>query len=302
MQKKWKVFLSEYIHPAAKEFLLEHSEVLDRQEELYLADAVLSRNLGIDQSFLNKATKLKVIGIHGSGMDGVDLMAVKNRGIEVFSTPYLNAQSVAELIVAFALNLSRKLQTATHHIEKIAAPELKGKELMGKQVGFLGTGAIANCAAKIFCHGFGLKAIGYSPSYTEKKAKNCLIAYAPDIQTVLKCSDYLCICMPLNEQTKGLIGERELTLMKPQAYLINCARGGIVDEKALWKSLKNGEIAGAACDVFQCEPISSAHPLLSLDNFIATPHIGGNTEEALYRVGMEVVKGIIQRLRARTEE
>lgn len=290
------IFLKEPIHPAAVDFLQRYAQILKRDEELEQADAVLTRNLRIDSAFMDRAKRLKVVGIHGTGVDGVDLAAAQMRGIEVFCTPHINAQSVAELNVALALQLSRKLNQVPLHLGKNAPAALQGFELSDKQAGFLGTGEIAQRTAKILCDGFRMRACGYSPSYTFEKAKGKRIAYAVDVESVLQNADYVFICAPLNAQTHHLIDAELLAKMKGSAYLINCARGGIVKEEALEEALRKKEIAGAACDVFCEEPIQSCHPLLYLENFIATPHIGANTEEALLRVGMEVARGIVQRL------
>ena len=295
------VFLKESIHPSAIEFLQRYARILKRDEELEWADAVLTRNLRIDSSFIDKAKSLKVIGIHGTGTDGVDIASAQVRGIEVFCTPHINAQSVAELNVALALQLSRKLTYVRQYLQQNAPKALQGIELMDKQAGFLGTGEIAQRTAKILCDGFGMQANGYSPSYTPKKANGKRIAYAADLKTVLQKADYFFVCTPLNKETYNLVDAEQLTHMKQSAYLINCARGGVVDEVALEEALRKKKIAGAACDVFYNEPIQPQHPLLRLENFIATPHIGANTEEALYRVGMEVAQGIVQRLNGEKE-
>jgi len=294
--KIMNVFLCEFIHPVAKEYLERHSTILSSYEALGQADAVLSRNLRIDAEFMDKTPNLKVIGVHGTGTDGVDLEEAKRRGIQVFSTPHMNSQSVAELNLAMAMMLSRKLNEAHLYLGSNAPVALKGVELQGKKAGFIGTGEIARRSAKLLCGGFGMQAIGVSPSYTKERAKGNLIACADSLQQVLCEADYLFICAPLTNDTRQMIGEKELAWMKPTAFLINCARGGIVEENALYKALLQKALAGAACDVFEREPVTQENPLLELDNFIATPHIGANTEEALLRVGMAAAQGIIYRL------
>ena len=295
----YRVYLQEPIHPAAEAYLRAHVQLLTREADLPLADAVLTRNLRIDAAFLEQAKNLKVIAIHGTGRDGVDEEAAQARGVEVFSTPGRNAQAVAELIAAMALMLSRRLPQAAACLGESAPAALLGQELRGKCAGFLGTGQIARRAAEIFCGGFGMRTIGYSPSYTRKKAAQCRIGFAPGVEAVLREADYVCMCLPLNGETRGMLGKQELGWMKRSAYLINCARGGLVDEQALAEALRRGRIAGAAADVFAEEPVSPENPLLQLPNFFATPHIGGNTEQALYAVGMAAAEGIVQRLTRR---
>ena len=297
-----KVFLCEFIHPEAKKYLERNAEIISDWNNINEVDAIINRNLQITKEIMDKAYNLKVIAIHGTGMDGVDMGEAKKRGIHVFSTPHQNADSVAEMIVGLILSLTRKISLAGKLIGKgkkidNAPSELKGIELRGKTFGLIGVGDIAIRASKIMKYGFGMKVIGFSRSLTKEKAKDIDIGYCSSIDEVLKSSDIVNIGVSLNNSTVNMINNEKIKLMKRTSYLINTSRGKVIDEKALYNALKNNEIAGAACDVFVNEPPTLDNPLLSLDNFIATPHIGANTDEALYRVGMSVVKGILERVK-----
>lgn len=299
--KNYKVLVCEPIHPAALEKIKQFADILPSYDKLSEADAVVNRNLSLTREELQKAKNLKVIGIHGTGTDGVDLEAAYEQSIQVFNVPSQNAESVAELIVCQILMLARKI----HPIQKklmTGAPlsntpaEFYGMELKGKTFGMLGVGEIAKRTCQILTQGFGMRAAGYSRSLTPELAEKYGITYCSSTEELLRQSDVVSVGLALCKETEGWVGRLEFDQMKPTALFINTARGKLIDEKALYAALRSGKIAGAACDVFECEPPTELNPLLSLPNFIATPHIGAHTEEALYRVGMAVAEGIEARL------
>lgn len=297
----YKIFLCETVHPEVYRMLRERSEIIDSFERIREADAVINRNLKMDRAFLEQCSSLKVIGIHGTGRDGVDLQAAAERGIKVVYTPHENADSVAELVMALALNLARKVCLADRMLQAGAdvpkAPGfLTGMELRGKTLGLIGTGDIGRRTASMFRAAFSMKVIGYSPSLNEEKAAKLGMECAEDIREVFRRSDIVSVSVPLTDQTRGLIGSQELAAARPGMLLINTSRGGVVDEAELYQSLVSGKIGGAACDVFASEPPTRENPLVTLDHFIATPHIGAATDEALYRVGKSVVKQIFDAL------
>ena len=174
--------------------------------------------------------------------------------------------------------------------------ELQGMELAGKTLGLIGVGDISRQTADICRKGFNMEVIGWSRSLTEEKARRMDMAWAESMTEVLQKADIIVVGVALTPETYHLLGKAQFAQMKPGALLINTTRGAVLDEEALYESLTNGEIGGAACDVFAEEPVSVGHPLLALDNFVATPHLGANTEEALKRVGMAVVQGVLNRL------
>lgn len=303
-----KTFLCEYIHPAARQALEEFSEIISDWERLPECDAIINRNLQLTGTMLEKAANLKVIAVHGTGLDGVDLDAAKELGIQVFNTPYRNAASVAELNIALMLMTARKISQIQKNMEagvSFAEPAvvsgLQGMELGGKTAAFLGVGEIAKRTIAICKNGFGMKCIGWSRSLTKEKAENLGVDYAASIIEAVKDADFVVLGMALNEETRGIIGEKELYAMKPGAVLINTARGALVEEEALLQVLKNAvegkrdSLIAAGLDVVIDEPVTKENLLYQLSNVVLTPHVGANTEEALYRVGMACVEGIKER-------
>ena len=292
-----KVFLCEHIHKDALQLLQTKAEIVDDWARIGEVDAIVNRNLHLDRELLSKAHNLKVVAIHGTGSDGVDLEYCRENGIAAFNVPYENSHSVAELIVALSLILLRKLHLADRLVcggqpITTAPAVLMGSELAGKTLGLVGVGDIARRAARMMQSGFGVKVIGCSPSLTAEKAEELGIGFCPTMQQVLQQADIVNVGVHLTPETQNLIGERELACMKPTAILINTARGGVVDAEALYKALTSGQIAAAACDVFVQEPPTKENPLVGLENFVATPHIGANTDEALRRVGVKMVEEI----------
>lgn len=309
-----KVFLCEYIHPEAYAYLKAHAEVIHDWDRLSEAEALIDRNLKITDEIMETAKSLRLIGIHGTGVDDVDMAAAGRRGIQVFSVPHQNSRSVAEMNVALMLALGRKIvradrilrgQAGRSAAESTGSPEsemtdrmaeLQGMELAGKTLGLIGVGDISRQTADICRKGFNMEVIGWSRSLTEEKARRMDMVYADSMAEVFQKADVIVVGVALTPETRHLIGREQFAQMNPKAMLINTTRGAVLDEQALYESLAKGEIGGAACDVFAEEPISAGHPLLALDNFVAAPHLGANTEEALRRVGMAVVQGVLNRL------
>lgn len=294
-----KTFLCEYIHPSARQELESFSEIVSDWSRLPECDALINRNLQLTGEVLKTAKKMKVIAVHGTGMDGVDLEAARELGIKVFNTPYRNAASVAELNIALMLMAARKVALLQRNMEEGASfadpavmSGLQGSELGGKTVAFLGVGEIAKKTIRICKNGFGMRCIGWSRSLTKEGAKILDIEYAGSIAEAVETADFVVLGMALCEETRGIIGEKELAFMKQGAILINTARGALVEEEALVKALSCRQLAAAGLDVVVDEPVTKEHALQKLSNVVLTPHIGANTEEALYRVGMACVDGI----------
>lgn len=297
-----KVFLCEYIHPDAREKLLQNAEIIGDWERIGECDALINRALQITAEVMERTPNMKVIAIHGTGTDGVDLQEAERRGIKVVYAPHRNAISVAEHIAGLILAVARKIVYARRLIDKGTQDgwsELGGIELRGKILGLIGTGGIAKELIRIFRDGFGMHVIGTSRSFTPEKAEALGITFAPDKTTVLKSADIVNIGVPLTPETRGMINAEALAQMKPSAILINTARGAVVDEAALYEHLRDGKLFGAACDVFATEPVAAEHPLLSLPNFVATPHLASNTDDALRRLGFDCVDQILDVLAGR---
>lgn len=295
---KHKVFLCEYIHPSAQARLAAEAEIISDPARLAECDAAINRNLKMDDAWQEKCPNMRVIGIHGTGTDGVDLVAAKARGIRVVNTPGENALSVAELVVTFALMLSRHVAQFDRALlagEPLVngGGTLTGMELTGKTFGMVGCGEIAMIAARKLQAAFDMRLVGYSPSLTEEKAARLGIVRCATPAEVFEQADIVNIGAKLIPETVDLVDAEVLSHAKPGCMLINTARGPIVNEKALYEALTSGRLAAAACDVFAQEPPTKENPLVGLPNFIATPHIGANTEEALSRVSNSVVEQVL---------
>lgn len=292
-----KVFLCEPIHQKAYRQLIENYEVIHSYDKIQECQVIISRNLKINQSFIDQCPLLELVVIHGTGYDDVDVEYLKSKHIHLCNTPGLNALSVAELIVTFVLQLSRQTSCLqknylANKIQTVAPIEYLGHEISHKTFGLIGTGQIALKAAQILHDGFHMNIIAYSRSLTPSRAKELGIVYCQSMEEVFEKADYISIGTSLNQETYHMIDAKLFSLMKPTAYLINTARGAIVNENDLYEYLKEKKIAGAALDVLEFEPVKYTHPLLSLDNVVYTPHIGGSTDEALLRVGNAVVQSI----------
>jgi D-3-phosphoglycerate dehydrogenase len=253
--------------------------------EISDADAVVSfPGLPLTRRVIEAAPKLKIIAQHSIGYDNVDIQAATDKKVLVTIGLQEGPQVVAEHAIGFMIALSRKFNLATDSIKKgeWKPREMWGSELLGKTVGIIGLGRIGSCLARI-AQAFGMKIMTYDPYATRERARD-VGAELVDLVTLLKESDYITIHVPLTEETRKLISEKEFRLMKSGAFLINCARGAIVDEEALYVALVEGRIAGAALDVFSNEPPSSTHSLFKLSNVMFTPHTAGATRESLVRL------------------
>ena len=228
---------------------------------------------------------LKVIGRAGIGVDNIDIETAGKLGIPVVNSPTGATASVAELAIGQMLALVRFIPKADSSMKKgeWIKKQLKGSELSGKTLGLIGSSYIAQYVAKI-ANCFGMNVLVYSPNCTDEKAEK-MGAKRKDLSDLLKESDFVSLHIPHNKGSHYLLNEETIGMMKPGAYLINCARGGVVEENALYNALKNRKIAAAAVDVFEQEPPEKENKLLSLENVIATPHIGANTKEGQIKAG-----------------
>ena len=293
-----KVFLCEPIHHSAFSLLKDHFTIIDQYSKIQECDVIISRNLHLNEELLKQCSNLKLIAVHGTGYDDVDIDYAKTHNIHLIHTPGQNALSVAELNIGLMLSLSRKINKLDHDkknnlIHDVAPVSYLGNEVSYKTAGFIGVGTIAKETINILKNGFHMSILGYSPSLTPEIAQSLSIGYCDHIDEIFKQSDYIFICCPLNNDTFHMIHKHHFSLMKKTAYLINTARGAIVNEDDLYEALKGNKIAGAGLDVMSDEPISLPHPLLTLDNVIYTSHMGASTDEALKRVGLCMVEGIL---------
>lgn len=240
---------------------------------------------------------LKVIGRAGIGVDNIDIETAGKHGIPVVNSPTGATASVAELAIAHMLTLSRHIAKADKTMKQgeWAKKQLKGTELGEKTLGLIGTGNIGTYTAKL-AKCFGMNIVGYDPFISKEDMAKDGIEKVEELSDLMQKSDYISLHIPHISETHHIVNEEMIAKMKPSAYLINCARGGTVDEKALYDALKNEKIAGAALDVFESEP--PAENLFSnLDNIVMTPHIGANTREGQIKAGTvcaEQIKKVLE--------
>lgn len=265
-------------------------------------DAMIVRIPKITKRIFEAAKNLKVIARHGAGYDGVDLNAAKEHNVLVLNAPGANSMSVAELTIFYMLYCSRNFKLVQKtYIDDYYFAKMKTKknELNGKTLGLIGTGNIGSIVAKKAAMGFDMKVIAFDP-YAKKENLPDYIELVTDREKVFADSDYISLHVPLNKDTANSISYKEFDLMKETAFLINTSRGGIVEEEALYQSLINKKIAGAALDVLNQEPIDKNNPLLTLDNVLTAPHIGAATEEASSRASLYCAIGIDDFLSGKT--
>jgi len=231
------------------------------------------------------AGNLKVIGRAGIGVDNIDIETAAKNGIRVVNSPTGSTKSVAELTIGQMIALIRFIPRADSTMKQgeWIKKQLKGTELHGKTLGLIGSAYIARHVAKI-ANCIGMNVLVYSPHCTDEKASK-MGATRKDLRDLLKESDFVSLHIPHNKNSHYILNKKTIGLMKPGAYLINSARGGVVEEDALYSALKEGKLAGAAVDVFEQEPPEKGNKILTLDNVIVTPHIGASTKEAQIGAG-----------------
>jgi D-3-phosphoglycerate dehydrogenase len=280
-------------HMAADEL----ERLLPEIEGIYIqAPAVLRSDL------INAATRLEVVGTAGSGTERIDVAAATARGVPVVHAAGAAYVSVAEHAVGMMLSLSKLI--AYHdryfHIHKKYPPPIPGgygHELHAKTVGIVGLGYIGRDLAHKCSAGFGMSVLAYDPYFYIFEARRQGIDLLRDLDEMLQKSDFLAVTCPFNHETKDLIRERHLRLMKPSAYVIVASRGGIVNEADLVTALQQGWIAGAGVDTWDPEPPAPNHPLFEMDNVVLTRHTGGGTPESLDQIAEAVATQVVQALR-----
>jgi D-3-phosphoglycerate dehydrogenase len=249
----------------------------------------------VTADLIKAAKKLKVVGRAGSGLDNVDKAAATKHGIVVMNTPGGNTITTAEHTVALLLAMSRRIPQATASMKegKWEKKKFMGVELYNKTLGIIGLGNIGKHVAKM-AQGMGMEVISYDPYLSEEKAAELGVEVVT-LNELFKKSDFITNHVPLTNETKHLIGAKNIAKMKKGVRIINAARGGVVDEDALYKALKSGRVASAALDVFSTEP-PGISPLLELDNFVCTPHLGASTADAQENVAVAVANQIVDYL------
>lgn len=247
----------------------------------------------VHDELLAGAPELRVIGRAGVGVDNIDLTAATARGIAVMNAPAGNTVSAAELTLALILAMVRRVAEADASMRRgeWARSRFQGAELRGRTLGLVGAGRIGGEVASR-CRAFGMRVVAHDPYLTAARADDLHVERAGDLDAVLERADVLSLHVPLTDSTRGMIDAEALARMKPGAYLVNVARGGVVDEAALAEALTSGRIAGAALDVFENEPLEDDSPLRSAPNVVLTPHLGASTSEAQELVATEISEAV----------
>ena len=273
-------------------------ELIERIGE-YDALLIRSATKVHDPRIFENAPNLKVIGRAGVGVDNIDVATASRMGIPVVFAPTGCTISVAELALGHMLAFARHIVKGTDTMKegRWEKSKLGGTELYGKTLGLLGCGNIGQQTARL-AKAFGMKIIYHRRNRDTSFEEDVGVEYVT-FHELLKKSDYLSLHLPKTEFTAKMVSTAEFKIMKESAILINCARGGVVDEAALYEALTKGEIAGAAVDVFEKEPTPPDNPLLTLDNVILTPHLGASTKEAQIRAGTMTAEGILDVLAGR---
>jgi len=267
------------------------------KESLRNVDAVILGNEVCDNDVLESTRRLKVVSRHGVGVDNVDLESATENGILVTYAPGVNKIAVAEHTMALILSVVRNIPEATMSLKsgKWESMRFVGVELAGKKLGIVGLGSIGTeVAMRARC--FGMEVLYYDIRRRRDLEKSTGAVYKP-LEELLEESDIVSVNVALTPETRGMIGEREIALMKKEAYLVNTARGEIVAKAALTNALREKRIARAALDVFDEEPPDFDDPLFRLDNVIVTPHIGAYTFEAIKRMDRVSAENIIKAFR-----
>lgn len=303
-----RVLLTQPINPAGIKIITDAGfdvVIADKTDEDYLVqkvkdfDAIIVRSSPLTGRTIKAAEKCIVIGKHGVGFDNIDVKTATDCKIPVVYAPGSNSNAVAEHTVAIMLALAKHLWEGNVQLRnygnynyrlKVIASELKDKTL-----GLVGLGNIGRRVATICQKGFGMKIIGIDPYISSEllEKEGLEVELVEDLDYLLKNSDIVSLHMPGMKDKKNLIGERELSIMKKTAFLVNTARGILVDENALYEALKSGKIAGAGLDVFDPEPPSPDNPLFKLENVVVTPHYAAHTEEGNRNMAVMVTKNVV---------
>jgi D-3-phosphoglycerate dehydrogenase / 2-oxoglutarate reductase len=301
---KPKVLVADPISPKGVELLESGGQLLVevktglKEDELlsivaeYSAIVVRSQTK-ITAKVIEAAKRLKAVGRAGVGVDNVDVDAATRRGVIVMNTPGGNTVSTAEHAFSLLVSIARNIPQAHASMKagKWDRKSFEGVELHGKTIGIFGMGRIGTEIARRVIS-FGMRAIAYDPYLSPSRARSLQVELFEDLDQVLAQSDFVTMHMPLTAETKHLINAERIAKMKRGARIINCARGGLVDEQALFDALQSGQIAAAALDVYESEPPPADFPLRKLSNVVFTPHLGASTAEAQESVGIEIAEAI----------
>ncbi|MCF7944293.1 MAG: hydroxyacid dehydrogenase [Spirochaetia bacterium] len=299
-----KILIPQDIVEEGKELLRQHGhevivgsahDIETMKKEVADCDAILARTASFTAEVLEAGKKLKVISRHGVGYDNIDVKRAKELGIRVTYTPEANANTVAEMAIGFIISLARNLvlmDSATRNGDFSIRNRIRGFDLEGKKLSIIGLGRIGRLVAKKAAHGLDMKIMAYDPFVSQEQAPDG-IKMVKNWDEAFSEADFVSLHLPSMPETKESIDKRTLELMKPTAYLINCARGDLIKEAEAVEILKEKKIAGLATDVYAQEPPENNHPYFSLDNVILTPHNAALTIECMTRMAVQSAEGII---------
>ena len=307
MSSTVRILVCDPIHPDGVELLKNEGFSVDLRpgishEELREAvggyDALIVRGrTKVNREILEAGRRLKVVGRAGVGLDNIDLGAAKEMGITVLNTPEASTEAVAELVVGLMLSLARRIPYADTAMKegRWAKKELMGWELRGKTLGIIGFGRIGRRVSEV-AYALGMRILTYDVIELPAEALRKVEARQVPLEEVLRESDVITLHVPLLPQTYHMIDEEKISMMKDGAYIVNASRGGVIDEKALLKALRDGKLAGAALDVYEVEPPTNLE-LIRMPNVVCTPHIGAQTEEAQRQASVQIAQKIIRELK-----
>ncbi|MEO1941315.1 MAG: phosphoglycerate dehydrogenase [Campylobacterales bacterium] len=303
-----KIVVCDPIHPKGFEYLRrqEGFEVVDASkvdkrsllEVIVDADGVITRSpTPVDRNFLDRAKKLKAVVRAGVGVDNVDIDYASKKGVIVMNVPTANTLAAVELTMAHLLTAARSFTNAVWNLKKEREwnrEKWLGIELHGKSLGIIGFGNIGSRVG-VRAKAFGMRVIAYDPYIDSSKVTDLGCEYTTNFEDILKC-DFITIHTPKTSETINMITKREIEKMKDGVVLINCARGGLYNEKDVYEGLKSGKIRWLGIDVFEKEPTTD-HPFFELENTSVTPHIGANTVESQERIALQAAEAIVEALR-----
>ncbi len=296
---EWQILISDPIAPQGVDLLAQHARVLQGSPDAHLGniDALIVRSATrVGRERLQAGTpRLKVIGRAGVGVDNIDIESARELGVRVVNAPHATSTAVAEHTFALMLSLCRHIPEATRRMRAGEWPkkELIGSELSGKTLGIIGLGRIGTEVAQR-ATAFGMRVLSYDPYLDQEQQARCG-AQGCALDALLEQSDFITLHLPLTEETAGLLDRSAIKQLKPSARIISTARGGLIDEDALLDSLRSGQLAGAALDVFANEPPGD-NGLIDHPAVITTPHIAGQTVEAQRRVAVDIAEEVLAAL------
>lgn len=305
-ESSYRVLVAEKISPEGVEKLQSHFQVdafdsMSREDFLQRVgdyDGLIVRSgTKVDAEAIGKADRLKVIGRAGIGVDNIDVEAATIKGIMVANVPESNIISAAEHTMAMLMSTARNIPAANLSMSQgqWKRSSYQGVELYGKTLGIIGVGRIGALVAER-ASAFGMQLIGFDPYISSQRAKSIGIEMKQSMEEVLSEADFVTLHVPRTKDTLHMLGRKQFESVKKGVRLINVSRGGVIDETALAEAIKEGKVAGAAIDVFECEPPEEGNPLCQMPEVVVTPHLGASTREAQYKAGVAIADQVIAAL------